>query len=156
MTPLMVGNLGLEVVIVGFFSQFRKHLGPYQLIDEYAKGVVSPDECMDITLTEHVRKPLLQNFKMSPDSRPDHDAVRIENLAVLFIFLPGTNRTKEAIFSKNPHWLSFLLLNEAFLNELAIFAGNLVPLPYLIGFLGKIGVKSSLCSYPKVVIRAAQ
>jgi len=102
----MAGNLGLKVVVIGLFSQFRKHLRPHQLVNEDAEGIVSPDELMNIAPTEQVGKPILQGLKMSPVSRPDHDAGRIENLAVLFIFLSGTNRTEKAIFSKNPHWFS--------------------------------------------------
>ena len=39
-TPLMAGNLGLEVVVVNFFSQSRKHLDLCRFLHEQPVGVV--------------------------------------------------------------------------------------------------------------------
>jgi hypothetical protein len=58
----MTSNLRLEVVVVGFFSQSRKHLEPHRLIKEDAEGVVGPGELPNLALAEQIGKPLLQCF----------------------------------------------------------------------------------------------
>ena len=51
-------------------------------------------------------KSFLQGFEVGADSRPDHDAVRIDGLSVLAASLPGANRAEEPVFGKDPHWSS--------------------------------------------------
>ena len=36
-------------------------------------------------------------------STPDHDAIRIDGLAMLAVPLTGAHGTEEAVFGKNPH-----------------------------------------------------
>src|SRR5262249_39341991 len=89
--PLMTGDLGLEVVVVGSVPESRQHLAPCRLRQEEPVGVVCGRRLLDVALTEEVGKPLLQGFEMPPQPGPDHDAVRIDGLTVLAVALPGAD-----------------------------------------------------------------
>ena len=106
-TPLMAGNFGLEVIVVGFFSQSGEYLGPHRLGNKDAMGVVGPGELLYFAPAEQIGEVLFQCFEMSSESGANHDAVRIEWLAVIAATLPRAYRTEETVFGKYPHRLSF-------------------------------------------------
>lgn len=60
---------------------------------------------LNFTFTEENGESLFQGFEMAPDSGPDHDAVKIDGLAVPPVALSGAHRTEKAVFRENPHRL---------------------------------------------------
>ncbi len=89
--PLMTSNLRLEVVIVHIFIQSNKHLGPNRLVHEDAKGIVGACELLDLAVTEQITEAFFQGFQVLTESRPNHDAVRIDRLTVAAIVLASTD-----------------------------------------------------------------
>src|SRR5262249_23528455 len=104
-TSLMACDLRLEIVVVGFFRQPGKRLGPCRLVDEKPVRVVGTGELANLTSTEEVWESRFEGFQVLPYPRTYHDVIRIDGLAVLAIALSGAHGAEEAVFCENPHTL---------------------------------------------------
>lgn len=87
----MTSNLGLEIIVVQLVGESNKHLRPDRLGNEETEGVVRACELLDLAVTEQITEAFFQGFQVLTESRPNHDAVRIDRLTVAAIVLASTD-----------------------------------------------------------------
>lgn len=101
--PPVVGDLRLEVVVVGLLGQLGHHLSPGGLGDEQPVGLIGPAGIEDLAAPQLVRKSRLQSLEVPANPGSDHDPAWIDGLAVLAVPPAGTDGTEETVLGEEPH-----------------------------------------------------
>lgn len=104
--PLLVGNVRLEAVVVGFLGQSRQHQHPGGLGNEQPEGVIRPGRLQNFALAEKLGELLLQCFEMASCSSPGHDAVGQRQAPVPLAAADGDQRPRKSAVTqgcKSPH-----------------------------------------------------
>ena len=158
---LMIGNFRFEVVVVRLFRQSRKHLNPCGLRHEQTKGVVGPSSLLNVALAKQVGETLLECLQMRTQPSPNHDAVRINGLAVTAVSLAGADGTEEAVLGENPYLLPFANLNgpiytylDCLPNELSLLQSTGQTSPHSLGTLCSTSRNED--DVPDLVVAAVQ